>query len=64
METGAKTKTWESLDFVFTACKPLDGEVVEIGEKFSNGSDHPAAALANIPLFKKMKTDHSLAYQA
>ncbi|QEX10954.1 hypothetical protein F6X56_15125 [Rhodococcus erythropolis] len=43
VETGAKTKTWESLEGACTACKPLDGEVVEIGEKFSNGSDRPAA---------------------
>ncbi|MCZ4570339.1 phage minor head protein [Rhodococcus erythropolis] len=43
VETGAKTKAWESLEGACTTCKPLDGEVVEIGEKFSNGSDHPAA---------------------
>lgn len=43
IETGAKTKTWESLAGACVICAPLDGETVDIKEQFSNGADSPSA---------------------
>jgi hypothetical protein len=43
VETGAKSKTWESLAGACTVCAPIDGETVDIDETFSNGSDRPSA---------------------
>ncbi|MBJ8343950.1 phage minor head protein [Antrihabitans sp. YC2-6] len=43
VETGAKTKTWESLARACPLCAPIDGETVRIDKTFSNGKDRPSA---------------------
>lgn len=43
VETGAKSKTWESLVGACQVCAPLDGETVRIDKPFSNGKDRPSA---------------------
>lgn len=41
LETGAKRKVYEALAGACAICAPLDGEVVDINDTFSNGVDHP-----------------------
>lgn len=42
-QSGAISKTWQSVPGACRICAPLDNETVPIGELFMNGSDKPSA---------------------